>query len=156
MPKKNKYQQGYFKPTNPAKYSGQLNEIFYRSSWELRTMKWLDGNPGIVKWNSEGCIIPYLCPTDGEMHRYFIDFAVMSLKRDGTAQITLIEIKPASQRVEPKYTGRKTKSYIQAIATYLKNQAKWRAAEKYCEERGWNFMILDEYDLGLKTRPTNG
>jgi len=119
-------------------------------------MKWFDSNPGIVKWNSEGCVIPYICPTDGEWHRYFIDFAVQSKKRDGSLQITLIEIKPAAQRVEPKYPGRKTKTYIQACLTYLKNKAKWAAAEKYCAERGWHFMILDEYDLGLKPRPVNG
>jgi hypothetical protein len=153
---KNRYHQGFFTPNNPKKYYGELTEIVYRSSWELRAMKWFDQNPSIVKWNSEGCVIPYFCPTDGKMHRYFIDFAVQSQRRDGTKQIILVEIKPASQRVPPKYSGRQTKSYKAACLTFLKNKAKWAAAEAYCAERGWQFVILDEYDLGIKPRPLNG
>lgn len=153
---KNKYHQGIFKPQNPKKYSGDLNNIVFRSSWELRAMRWMDNNPSILKWNSEGCVIPYLCPTDLEMHRYFVDFAILTAKRDGSYQTSLIEIKPAKQRIEPKYNGKNSKRFIEESMTYIKNQAKWAAAEKYCQERKWNFVILDEYDLGLKIRPING
>lgn len=151
---KAKYHQNYYKPENPAKYSGDLNNIFYRSSWELRAMIWFDRNPGILKWNSEGCVVPYLCPTDNQMHRYFIDFAVLTQRRDKSYQTNLIEIKPASQRVPPKYKGRITKTFLQESQVYMKNEAKWKAATKYCADRGWHFIILDEYDLGLKKRPT--
>lgn len=116
-------------------------------------MKWFDSNPAILKWNSEGCVIPYMCPTDNQMHRYFMDFAIQTRKADGKTEITLVEIKPAAQRVPPKYKGKQTKSYIQESVTYMKNCAKWKAANAYCAERGWKFVILDEYDLGLKQRP---
>jgi hypothetical protein len=153
MAKRKKYHQGIFTPQNPAKYSGKLHTIEFRSSWELRVMKWFDLNSSIVKWNSEGIVIPYLCPTDGEWHRYFVDFACMVEKKDGTHDYFLVEIKPASQRVPPKYRGRITKTYLEESATYAKNQAKWKAAAEFCKQKGWQFIILDEYDLGLKKKP---
>jgi len=33
--------------------------------------------------------------------------------------------------------------------------AKWRAANEFCEERGWDFKVLTENDLGFGTLNTN-
>jgi len=40
--------KGLFKPKNPKKYNGDSTNIIYRSSWELRVMKWLDEHPKVV------------------------------------------------------------------------------------------------------------
>jgi hypothetical protein len=34
--------------------------------------------------------------------------------------------------------------------TWGVNEAKWKAATAYCEERGWKFKIFTEKELGLK------
>jgi len=31
---------------------------------------------------------------------------------------------------------------------YIKNQAKWQAAKAYCEDKGMQFKIITEKDLG--------
>ena len=36
--------KGRFTPQNPKKYNGNSDNIIYRSSWELRVMKYLDEN----------------------------------------------------------------------------------------------------------------
>ena len=32
---------------------------------------------------------------------------------------------------------------------YIKNQAKWKAASEYAKDRGWEFKIITEKELGL-------
>ena len=53
-----KYNKGKFKPKNPLKYKGNPTEIFYRSSWELKLMLYLDDHKDVVSWCSEEVIIP--------------------------------------------------------------------------------------------------
>ena len=65
-----------FKPLHPEKYTGDPTNIIMRSSWETRFASWCDKNPSILKWNSEETVIPYRCPTDDKIHRYFVDFYV--------------------------------------------------------------------------------
>ena len=36
------------------------------------------------------------------------------------------------------------------VLTYLKNRAKWEAAEDFCEDRQMKFIILTEDHLGIK------
>ena len=33
--------------------------------------------------------------------------------------------------------------------TFMKNQAKWEAATNYATDRGWEFKIITEHELGL-------
>jgi hypothetical protein len=33
---------------------------------------------------------------------------------------------------------------------YVKNQAKWKAAEEFCKDRQWEFKVLTEDHLGIK------
>ena len=68
--------KGKFIPQNPKKYNGNPENIIYRSSWELRCMKWFDDNENIIWWSSEELSIPYLNPIDQKMHRYFPDFII--------------------------------------------------------------------------------
>jgi hypothetical protein len=140
---------GYFRPKNPKKYVGDPTNIIYRSSWECRVMTWLDGNPNIISWASEELTIPYLSPVDGRVHRYFPDFLVKVKTKDGTLKTMILEIKPKKQSIEPVKKKRLTKQYIQEVATWGINQAKWKAATEYALDRGWEFKVLTEEHLGL-------
>jgi hypothetical protein len=140
-----KYYQGKYVVKNPHKYMGDISNIIYRSSWELKFLNWCDSNTHVVKFSSEETIIPYISPIDNKPHRYFVDFKIVL----STGKTYLIEIKPSSQTVPPVGT-RKTKRLLQETATFLVNQAKWHAAERFAISRGWEFKVLTEYDLGLK------
>jgi hypothetical protein len=138
-----------YKPINPEKYSGDPTNIIMRSSWETRFATWCDHNPSILKWNSEETIIPYRCPTDNRFHRYFVDFNIQVKQRDGSIKRYLVEVKPAKQTAPPVFPGRQTKRYLAESMTFIKNQAKWAAAKEYCKDRGWEFKIITEKELGL-------
>lgn len=145
---KNSY-KGLFKPRNPQKYRGNANNIVYRSSWELRCMKWFDAQENIIWWSSEELVIPYYSPVDDRMHRYFPDFVIRVKKKDGTFMTYVVEVKPEHQTKVPTQK-RRTKKYLQEAATYVVNQSKWKAADKFCQENGWQFQILTEKELGIK------
>ena len=139
-----------YTPIHPEKYNGDPTNIIMRSSWETRFALWCDKNPQIVKWKSEETIVPYRCPTDNKIHRYFVDFQIQVRKRDGALQTYLVEIKPAAQTQPPVFPGRKTQRYLTESMTFIKNQAKWKAAKQYAEDRGWEFKIITEHELGIK------
>lgn len=141
------YHQGTFVPTNPQKYVGDVTNIFYRSGWERKLMNWADRNPAVEKWASEEIIIPYLSPVDNRPHRYFVDFAVMIRHKDGSLKKYLIEVKPKAQTVPPKRGKRSTNKYIEELATFAVNQAKWKQAESYCEKNNMQFMVITEDHL---------
>ena len=65
-----------YTPIFPEKYTGDPTNIIMRSSWETMFASWCDKNPSVVKWSSEETIIPYRCPTDNHIHRYFVDFYI--------------------------------------------------------------------------------
>ena len=68
--------KGKFSPKNIKKYKGNPTNIFYRSLWERRFMKYCDENPMILEWASEEIIIPYISSWDNKRHRYFPDFYI--------------------------------------------------------------------------------
>jgi len=141
--------QGIFRPKNPQKYIGDSNNIVYRSSWECRVMNWFDQNEDIISWASEELIVPYKSPIDNRFHRYFPDFIVKVKTRDGTMKTLMIEVKPKKQTIPPEPRKRVTKQYVTEVTTYGVNQAKWKAAQEYCLDRGWEFKIMTEEHLGL-------
>lgn len=141
--------QGIFRPKNPHKYIGDSNNIVYRSSWECRVMNWLDQNDDILSWASEELTIPYKSPVDNRFHRYFPDFLVKVRTRDGNTKTMMIEIKPKKQTLPPEQRKRVTKQYIEEVMTYGVNQAKWKAAQEYCLDRGWEFRVMTEEHLGF-------
>lgn len=110
-------------------------------------MKYCDMNSSVLRWSSEECVIPYRCKTDGNVHRYFVDFWVEVKQADGSIKHMLIEVKPKKFTVEPKPRQRKTKRYIEEVLTWVKNQSKWEAATSYAKKRGWEFKILTEDHL---------
>lgn len=145
-----KYKQGIFKPLNPQKYKGNPTNIVYRSGYELKLMQYLDRHPQILEWSSEETVIPYRSPIDNRMHRYFMDFKITKINTDGTQETILIEVKPKSQTQPPKLQTKATKRYLTEVRNWGINSAKWEAAEKYCIDRGWKFMIMHEDHLGIK------
>ena len=111
-------------------------------------MKYFDDHPNIVWWSSEELAIPYISPVDGKRHRYFPDFIIKVQRKDETVMTYVIEVKPEAQTKKPTQK-KKTKKFIQEAATYAINQTKWKAADEFCHEHGWQFKILTEKDLGL-------
>ena len=140
--------KGRFQPKNPKKYNGDANNIIYRSTWEVRVMKWLDEHPNVVWWASEELPIPYKSPLDNRIHRYFPDFIAKIKQKDGSVMTYIIEVKPLEQTKMP-VQKKKTQRYIREAATYVVNQEKWKAADIFCQEHGWKFMIMTEKELGI-------
>lgn len=150
--------RGKYKVKNPLKYKGDFRSVTYRSLWERTYMQWCDGNDSVIQWNSEEIIVPYKCPTDGKMHRYFTDFWMKIRTKDGEIKEYLIEIKPHKETLEPVEkqtpTGRKSRRYLNEVYKYAKNQAKWEAATHYADRRNMTFKVLTEYDIGIKRKST--
>ena len=140
---------GRFIPKHPQKYVGDANNIIYRSSWECRVMNWLDLNDDIISWASEELIVPYVSPIDGRNHRYFPDFIVKVKTKTGSFKTLMLEVKPKKQTHPPEVRKRVTKQYINEVTTWGVNQAKWKAANEFCLDRGWEFKIITEDHLGL-------
>ena len=136
--------KGLYRPTNPKKYVGNTKQIVYRSLLERRFMRYCDLNEDILYWASEELPVRYYNPLDKKYHRYFPDFVVKTVNNDKY----MIEIKPSRQAVKPKTPKKKTKSYMRESFEYIKNQAKWQAAKAYCDDKGMQFKIITEKDLG--------
>lgn len=144
-----KYHQGKWKPTRPEKYVGDVNNIVYRSSWELKFLRWCDNNPSVIKYCSEELVIPYWSQADGKERRYFTDFVVQFRAADGSTKTYIIEIKPESQTKVPTRGRKKTKTFMNECYTYQVNQDKWMAVSEYARKNGMEFKILTEHELGI-------
>lgn len=141
--------KGKYRVINPSKYRGDFKEVVYRSSWELRFMKWCDTNPSILEWGSETVVIPYKSPVDNQIHRYFVDFYMKVRTKDGKTTKYLVEIKPEKFTKPPDIPKRKTRKFVEEVFQYGTNQAKWRAADEFCQDRSMKFLVLTEHDLGI-------
>ena len=142
--------KGKYQPINPKKYRGDPTNIIYRSLWERKFMVYCDSNENILEWGSEEIALPYRSPIDNKIHRYFPDFYIKVKESNGQIKKYIIEIKPKKQTLEPIPQKRKTKGYIYEVYEYAKNQAKWKAAEEFCKDRGYEFKVLTEDHLGIK------
>jgi hypothetical protein len=142
--------KGKFRVKNPEKYRGDITNIVYRSLWELKFMKWCDAQESILEWGSEIFIIPYVSPLDNKIHRYFVDFYIKVKDKNNEIFKYLIEIKPEKFTKPPEIPKKKTKKFIDEVFQYGVNEAKWKAAYQYCENRKMKFLILTEKDLGIQ------
>ena len=140
--------KGKFIPKNPSKYAGDSTNIIWRSTWERKVMDWLDQSESVVYWSSEELAIKYYNPIDNKIHRYFPDFIVKVKKKDGTVMTHVLEVKPEYQTKQP-VRKRKTQKFINEYVTYTINQSKSKAATEFCKDRGWQFRILTEKNLGI-------
>lgn len=143
--------KGRYKPKNYQKYKGDPTNVIYRSLLERRFMEYCDEKAWILEWSSEEVIVPYLSPLDNRYHRYFVDFWMKYKDKNGNIKAVLIEVKPYSQTFQPvrKNTpkGKPTRRFLNEVATWSVNQAKWQAATEYCKDRNWEFKILTEKEL---------
>lgn len=133
---------GRFIPKFPEKYVGRsVNQIFYRSSWEVAFMKWLDANPAVLRWASEELSIPYIHPKDGRVHQYYPDIVMIIKDVDGQVKKKIIEIKPYKETVPtPRMSPRDAEALIV-------NTAKWEAANLYAQKNGASFEVLTEKQM---------
>ena len=71
--------------------------------------------------------------------------------KDGNIRRSVIEVKPMRETLEPKATkGKSRKTLINESVTYVKNQAKWKAAREFCADRKLEFKIMTEKELGIR------
>ncbi len=140
--------KGKFKPKYPNKYQGDIKEIVYRSSWELKMMKYCDTTKSIVEWGSEELVIPYLSPWDNRYHRYFPDFYVKVRTKNGSLKKYIIEVKPKNQCTPPERNPkRRTGVWYNKVKTWGINKAKWKSATEFCLDHNMEFKILTEDHL---------
>lgn len=139
--------KGKYDVVNFDKYSGDLSDVTYRSSWELFFMSWLDMNPMVVKWSSETVVVKYYSKLEDKHRRYFIDFEVVY--RDGTK--VWYEVKPVKQTRPPKFPSNKTTKSINRFNNerlmFNINLDKWENATNTAKKNGIKFRIITEVDL---------
>lgn len=137
----------FIKPLDEHMNSYKDGHCVYKSSLELSALKYCDGNPKIIKWSLEPFPIHYIKPSTGKKHRYYIDFFIEFQNNEQF----LVEIKSHSETIQPKEPKKKTKksiyNYQRKVVNYLINKAKWQAAEQFCKENGFKFIILTEKQL---------
>jgi hypothetical protein len=136
-----KYAKGTYVIRNPEKYVGSKQPI-YRSGWEHTFMMFCDNNPAIQEWASEPFKIPYRDPLTGKQTVYVPDFLIKYIDKAQKTHIEVVEIKPAKQQILEK-VGKNP--YDQA--QFVKNMAKWEAANAWCRSRGLKFRIINENDI---------
>jgi hypothetical protein len=142
-------QQGIYTPKHPEKYVGNHRNIQYRSSWELILMRRFDLDPNIISWNSEELIIPYHDRGSGKLRRYYPDF-VIKKKNGNVIEVIVIEVKPYAQSVPPERATKTEKRYLSECKTFATNYSKWEACTRFCESKGWRFVVITEKGLGLR------
>lgn len=156
----NSAKTGWYKVINSSKVSKPMDEhmksyeyidnviyLKYRSSLELKAIRYADFNKHVLKWSVEPFPIKYVKPTDGKIHRYYIDLFL-----EFTNNIKfLVEIKSKSETIKPIVPKRKTEKsiwyYQKALQTYAVNQAKWKAATEFAKLNNMQFIILTENEL---------
>ena len=136
-----KFAQGRFEVKNPTKYVGKKAPLA-RSSWEFVMMKMLDEHDGVESWASESIQIPYRDPFTGRYTIYVPDFFIVYVDRNGKKHAELIEVKPLSQ-TKLENVGKSLYNQQQ----YIKNMAKWEAANAWCKQQGVRFRIINEGDI---------
>lgn len=150
--------RGWYKLLNPHKFiapkddhmksfNESTGEVEYKSKLELTALKYADFNKHIKKWSVEPFAIKYIKPTDGKLHRYYIDL-FLEFK---TGDKFLVEIKSKGETKPPRKPSKKTDkaimNYQKALQTYAVNTAKWKAAEEFAKVNKMKFIILSEDEL---------
>ena len=133
-----RFAQSRFVLKNPDKYVG-VKQPLARSSWEFVFMKMLDEHPGVEKWASESIKIPYRDPLTGRQTVYVPDFFIQYVDKDQKKHAEIVEIKPLNQTLREN-VGKDAWRQEQ----YVKNLAKWEAANAFCKQKGVRFRVINE------------
>ena len=142
--------KGKYKPLRPYKYKGNPTKVIYRSLWVRKFMQYCDDSMNILEWASEEMFVWYKSPVDNRAHRYFPDFYIKVRESTGVIKKYIIEVKPKRQTKPPAKPKRQTRGYLREAFEYAKNKAKWKAANEWCLDRGYEFKVLTEKELGIK------
>ena len=109
-------------------------------------MNFCDNNPSVQQWASEPVKIPYRDPLTGKQTVYVPDFLISYVDRNQKKHVEIVEIKPANQQLLEK-VGKNPYNQAQ----YVKNMAKWQAANAWCRNQGIKFRIINEHDIFSNT-----
>ena len=112
-------------------------------------MSFCDTQKDIIEWSSEEFFVSYRCKTDNKIHRYFPDFKIKVRGKDGKIRTKVIEIKPRGECSRPIKPAKITRRYLNEAYAYMKNTSKWAAGREWCKNRGYEFVIMTERELGL-------
>jgi hypothetical protein len=99
-------------------------DFVYRSGLEEEFFNLLEEDADVESWAAEPFKIPYFW--HNEWHNYIPDIRINFV--DGSTEIW--EVKPANQ------------------TDYEQNKCKWAAANNYCSNIGWDFIVMTEVGLG--------
>ena len=128
-------------------------------------MTWLDINEKVTKWGAECIKIPYQLThfDDGDInlknHTYYPDFYYEMLLNDGSTKRVIMEVKPMKEyknvilvkekaiQIKPNSTIKQLKNMEYDIKMAQKNLAKWENMIKFCDKKGWEFIIVTEEHL---------
>lgn len=130
--------KGRYIPKNPQKYVGNVNQIIFRSSWELTVLKFFDSSQSVLRYGSEEIAVPYISPKDGRVHKYYPDFICEYLDASANLQREIVEVKPLKE-TDIKYA--KTPYDRECLAI---NEAKWKAASQFAAANGMSFRVITE------------
>jgi len=131
--------KGIYEATNATKT--KTPRAYYKSSWELAFMRFVDEHPSILHWAYEPCKIPYKHPLTNQYTVYVPDFLIVYVDSKKKQQAQLVEIKPAKQAFADKARYKDDKLAL------IVNAAKWEAAATYAKNHGMTFKILTEHDI---------
>jgi hypothetical protein len=96
----------------------------------------------VQNWASESIQIPYRDPLTGKHTIYVPDFFINYVDKNGKKHAEVIEVKPQSQTLR-EHVGKSRYNQEQ----YVKNLAKWEAAQAWCKQQGIAFRIVNEGDI---------
>jgi hypothetical protein len=129
-------------------------------------MTWLDANDKIVKWGAECITIPYQMThfDNGDInvksHNYYPDFYYEIKGENGFNKKVVAEVKPMKEylmvvnlqekKLEMPDSSKglkKLKNFEYDLKMAQKNREKWNTMIKYCDKKGWDFIIITEDHL---------
>lgn len=165
-PNNSKYHSGNYIPKYKDKVL-KLNTqggVYYRSSWEKKIMTWLDHNKSVNKWGAECMRIPYqMTHYEGgdiriKEHSYFPDFYYEMIDSQGVLKQVVVEVKPYKEykMVQDLNEGvlevpekglKKLKNFEYDLKMAHKNKNKWETMIKWCNKKGYEFIIITEQHL---------
>jgi len=150
VPRKNSpYKQGYYTLQNLNKYIGDPGKIIYRSAWEKTFCIFCDLNTQVIAWSSEPIRIPYQHPILNVQKPYNVDFYFKIKKTDNIIKEYIAEVKPAKKIKKPEMppgnvTQKRLNGYIAQMQEYSINMFKFKAAQEWAIQRGWEFILITE------------
>lgn len=140
--------EGKFKPKNPQKYLGDIDNIHYRSALELNSFEFLDNNPFVLGWSSEEIAIDYMKPMpDGSIKpsKYYPDLYVEYMDKNKNVKKVILEIKPEKMLRKSKSKNRKTA--LVENYTYMINMLKAEAANRWCLGKNIEYRFAIEKNI---------